>query len=186
MTDERNAAYGIELLLKFLGQDPYREGLRETPDRVIRAFEEMTSGYKESPKVLLGTTFDAESYDELIIVRDIEFVSLCEHHLMPFEGTATVGYLPDRRIVGLSKIPRLVDCFAKRLQVQERLTVQISNAISSWLEPLGCGTIIKAYHSCTACRGVKKRNVEMVTSSLLGVFREDYKIRGEFLGLSNS
>ena len=177
---------GISDLLKLLGEDPEREGLQDTPARFIRAMKEMTEGYQQDPKQILSKVFDSKIgntfYDEIIIVPNIEFISLCEHHLLPFKGVAHVGYIPkEGRIVGLSKIPRLVDCFAKRLQVQEKLTMEIANSLYENLEALGVGVVIKAHHSCMSCRGVKKSKAKMVTSCLLGAMRQE--ARTEFLHL---
>lgn len=172
-------------LLEFVGEDPTRAGLVDTPARVIRAFEEMTSGYRIDPTLILKTTFE-ERCDEMVVVRGIEFTSLCEHHLLPFTGTATVGYVPDRDVVGLSKIPRLVDAFARRLQVQERMTLQIAETLDESLHPLGVGVIVEARHSCMGCRGVRKPSAEMVTSAMLGVFRDKPEARAEFLAFSRT
>jgi GTP cyclohydrolase IA len=182
--DAWRASYfdGVRSLLKAIGEDPDRAGLRETPARVWRAMREMTKGYWENPVEILRTTFD-ETCNEMVVVRGIDFTSLCEHHLLPFVGSAVVGYLPNGHVVGLSKIPRLVDCFARRLQVQERMTIQIATAMMECLNPLGVGVILTAKHACTGCRGVRKANAEMITSSLLGAFREDERTRSEFLNL---
>lgn len=175
------APYHIRALLIGLGEDPDRDGLKRTPQRVAAAYREMTAGYQLDPADILSTTFDV-AYDEMVVVRGIEFWSLCEHHLMPFHGTATVGYLPRERVVGLSKIGRLVQCFARRLQVQERMTQQIADAMQEHLNPVGVGVVIHASHTCMAMRGVKLAG-EMVTSSMLGAFREDGRARTEFLAL---
>lgn len=167
-------------LIEFIGEDPQRAGLVDTPDRVIRAFGEMTEGYKVDVEGLLTRTFE-DRCDEMVVVRDIEFTSLCEHHLLPFTGTAAVGYVPKDRVVGLSKLARLVDAYARRLQVQERMTVQIAEAIETYLDPLGVGVVVAARHSCMGCRGVRKPSAEMVTSSMLGVFRGKPEARTEFL-----
>lgn len=171
----------IRVLLSHIGEDIKREGLLDTPTRVTKAFREMTEGYKQSPKDILERTF-AVSYDEMVIVRGIPFTSLCEHHLLVFTGTCDVGYIPTDRVIGLSKIPRLVDCFAKRLQVQERLTKEIAESIQEHVKPQGVGVVIKASHSCCSSRGIKKHDVSMITSSLLGCFRQP-EVRAEFLGL---
>jgi GTP cyclohydrolase I len=167
-------------LLEWIGENPEREGLVRTPHRVAKAFREMTSGYREDPREILSTVF-TQKCDEMVVVRDIEFWSLCEHHMLPFQGTVKVGYLPRNKIVGLSKISRLVHCFAKRLQVQERMTEEIANAMMEHLNPLGVGVLVRAKHSCMMMRGVKTPG-EMVTSSLLGQFRKA-STRAEFLGL---
>jgi GTP cyclohydrolase IA len=167
--------------LEFIGEDPLREGLKETPKRVIKAFKEMTAGYQENPRQILSKVF-TEAYDEMIVLKGIEFWSLCEHHMLPFHGTATIGYIPAGKIVGISKLARLVHCFSRRLQVQERLTQEIANAMMDALKPLGVGVVLKAGHLCMACRGVRTP-AEMVTSCLLGVFRD--KARNEFLRFLN-
>ena len=167
----------VRLLITHCRDDPEREGLKETPDRVARALLEMTEGYNEDPAAILSKQF-TEPTDELIVVSGIHFYSLCEHHLMPFHGTAAVGYLPNTKVVGLSKIPRLVNCFSRRLQIQERLTQQIANALMDHLQPQGAGCIIQAHHTCMSMRGVKCGGT-MTTSSLLGVCRTD--AREEFL-----
>lgn len=170
--------------LEFIGEDPTREGLVDTPARVIKALREMTSGYHEDPKEILGRVFEVEGSEEMIAVRDIEFSSLCEHHMLPFMGRATVAYVPrGNKVVGLSKIPRLVHCFARRLQMQERLTQQIADAIDAHLEPFGVGVAVHAFHTCCALRGIRSRN-EMVTKSLRGRFRDDAQLRAEFIALS--
>lgn len=175
---KEEAEGAVRKILQFIGEDPEREGLQRTPHRVAKAFSELTEGYRQDPQQILSTTFSAE-YDEMVVVRDIKFWSLCEHHLLPFHGTATVGYLPKERIVGLSKIGRLVHCFSRRLQVQEKLTQEIANAMMEYLQPQGVGVIIKATHQCMAMRGVRTP-AEMVTSCLLGQFREP-GTRSEFL-----
>lgn len=172
---------GIRCLIEESGEDASREGLQDTPARFYKAFKEMTSGYSESPEDILSRTFE-ESYDEIVICKDIPFVSLCEHHLLPFVGTADVGYLPGK-VVGLSKLARLVDCFAKRLQMQERLTQQIAKALGDHLQARGVAVVIRAAHSCMACRGVKKSNTTMVTSTMLGAFLNDRAARQEFFSL---
>jgi GTP cyclohydrolase IA len=173
---------GIVRLIEYIGDDPTRDGLIDTPERVLKAYKEMTEGYSADITQILSVSFDVE-FDELIVVKNIPFVSLCEHHLLPFIGTATVGYIPKKRIVGLSKLARLVDAYAKRLQVQERLTKQIADAMLEHIKPLGCGVVIKGNHSCMSCRGIRKQG-EMITSSLHGVFRTDATVRNEFLSLS--
>lgn len=168
--------------LQYLGEDPLREGLKDTPARVIKSLKEMTGGYLQDPAQILARTFK-EPYDQMVVVRDIDFWSLCEHHMLPFHGTVTVAYLPNGKVVGLSKIPRLVHCFAKRLQVQERLTQEIANAMNEHLDPLGVGVAIRASHLCMTMRGIKSPS-EMVTSCLLGAFRKNAEARSEFLALS--
>jgi GTP cyclohydrolase I len=171
----------VASILTHLGEDLGRDGLSDTPARVARALREMTEGYHQDPAAILATTFGV-AYDEMVVVRDIEFWSLCEHHLLPFHGTATVGYLPGERVVGLSKIGRLVQCFARRLQVQERMTQEIAEAMNTHLEPAGVGVVLRASHSCMAMRGIRLGG-EMVTSAMLGKFRDDGKVRSEFLNL---
>jgi GTP cyclohydrolase I len=181
-------AYGAEdsviRLIEFVGEDPSRSGLTDTPKRVLSAWQELCRGYKQNPADILKRTFD-EKIDEMIIVRNIEFHSMCEHHLLPFVGSASIGYIPSQNgsVVGISKLARLVECFAARLQIQERLTNQIAEAIMHHLNALGCGVIIKAKHSCMACRGVRKSEAEAVTSSLRGAFRTNESARMEFLSL---
>lgn len=162
-----------------------REGLRETSDRVARAYKEMLSGYSEDPKEHFKV-FEEGKCDEMVIVKDIEFFSMCEHHLLPFFGVAHIGYLPYKQVIGLSKIPRVVECFAKRLQLQERLTSQVCNCLMVNLAPKGCGVVIEAKHLCMACRGVKKPQAKMVTSSLDGHFKHDPATRAEFLNFIRS
>lgn len=176
--------FAVERLLKLIGEDVDREGLRETPRRFVKALEEMTAGYHEDPAEILETQFD-EPYDELVVVTGIEFTSLCEHHMLPFTGVATIGYIPDKKIVGLSKLPRIVHTFAKRLQVQERLTNEIAEAIQEHVEPLGVGVVVTALHQCMAIRGVKQAGAKMTTSCLLGVLR-DAGARSEFLALARN
>jgi GTP cyclohydrolase I len=173
-------------LLRQIGEDPSREGLRKTPLRVEKAFEFLTRGYALDPKAVLNGALFTSQYDELVIVKDIDFYSLCEHHLLPFYGRCHIGYLPGKKIVGLSKLPRLVEVFARRLQVQERLTVEIAKCIQAELKPRGVGVVMEARHLCTMMRGVEKQNTEMVTSSMQGRFRSDMRTREEFLGLIRS
>lgn len=180
--DEWEARNAVRAILDHIGEDVDREGLLDTPKRVAKAYREMTTGYAEDPAVILGTTFDV-TCDELVMVKDIEFVSLCEHHMLPFTGTATLGYLPGARVVGLSKLGRVVDTFARRLQVQERMTVQIAHALEEHLGARGVAVVIRGTHSCMALRGVRKSS-QMVTSSMLGQMRDDPVLRGEFLALS--
>lgn len=170
-------------LLEHVGEDPTREGLLATPGRVVRAFTEMTAGYGLDPAEILATVFD-EDCDEMVVVTGIRFSSLCEHHLLPFTGTAVVGYVPEGKVVGLSKIPRLVHAFARRLQVQERMTGQIAQALNEVLAPKGVGVVVRAHHSCMGCRGVQQPDAQMVTSSTLGLFRDDPRARAEFLALA--
>jgi GTP cyclohydrolase I len=177
----------VRTLLVELGEDPDREGLARTPDRVRRMYAELTEGYHTDPDALLnGAAFDVD-YDEMVVVRDIEFFSLCEHHLLPFFGKAHVGYLPRGRIIGLSKIPRVVDMYAHRLQVQERLTQQIAEAIQEHVEPIGVGVVVTATHQCMTIRGAKEdMDAKMTTSALLGVMRDSPDARAEFLALART
>jgi GTP cyclohydrolase IA len=176
----------LESLLEQLGEDPKREGLLRTPHRVAKALEFLTSGYTQDiNKVLNGAVFN-ERYSEMVIVKDIDFYSMCEHHMLPFFGKAHVAYIPNGKIVGLSKIPRIVEVFSRRLQVQERLTQQIADTLYSALNPDGVGIVIEARHMCMMMRGVEKQNSVATTSAMLGVFREDVKTRQEFLTLINS
>lgn len=174
------ARVAVRSLLTALGEDPDREGLRDTPDRVARALAEMTAGRFSDPAAILGTQF-TEACDEMVVVRGIRVSSTCEHHLLPFTGTATVGYVPADRVIGLSKLPRLVEAFARRLQVQERLTRQVAEALMDHLRPYGVGVVIEARHSCMGCRGVRQSDAVMATSSLLGSMRLDPRQRAEFL-----
>ena len=179
--DEDAAEEAVSTLLRFIGEDPSREGLADTPARVVRAWREMTAGYQEDPAEILSRTFD-ESSDELIMLRGISFYSMCEHHLLPFYGEACVGYLPGK-VVGISKLARLVNCFAHRLQVQERMTRQIADAIEAHLDARGVGVILRAHHLCMGCRGVRQQDTDMVTSAMLGTLRTDATSRSEFLRL---
>lgn len=170
-------------LLKRLGEDPTREGLVRTPERVSRSLEELTSGMHQSISEVIGQGVFEEDCSEMVIVKDIEFYSLCEHHMLPFYGRVHVAYIPNGKIIGLSKIPRIVDVFARRLQVQERMTVQIAQAIQEVLQPEGVGVVADAAHLCMMMRGVAKQNSSTMTSCLLGRFRSDARTRSEFLGL---
>lgn len=174
----------IKELLLDLGEDPDREGLVKTPDRVARAFEFLTKGYEQEPRSVIGDALFVEEYSEMIIVRDIDFFSLCEHHLMPFYGRAHVAYIPDRHIVGISKLARVVECFARRLQVQERMTSQIATTLDETLQPLGVGVVVRAEHLCMRMRGIEKPNSSVVTSALLGAFQKR-DTRTEFMNLIN-
>jgi GTP cyclohydrolase I len=171
----------IRTLLTEIGEDPDRAGLAGTPDRVRRMYAELTDGYAADPDALLNKAAFEVDYDEMVVVRDIEFYSLCEHHLLPFFGRAHVGYLPRGRVIGLSKIPRIVDMYAHRLQVQERMTQQVATFLMERLDPKGVGCVIEATHLCTVMRGVRKQHATMVTSSMLGTFRRDARTRSEFL-----
>ena len=173
----------IRSILKQLGEDPGREGLLDTPKRVDKAFRFLTAGYAQSAEDVVSRAIFHEKYDEMVLVRDIDFYSLCEHHMLPFYGKAHVAYVPNGRIIGLSKIPRLVEVFSRRLQVQERLTVEIAESLQEYLEPLGVAVVIEAAHLCMMMRGVQKQNTKMVTSSVLGCFRDEDSARNEFLNL---
>ncbi len=173
----------VRTLLAEIGEEPSREGLARTPERVRRMYDELTAGYHVDPDALINDACFTVDYDEMVVVRDIEFFSLCEHHLLPFIGKAHVGYLPKGRVVGLSKIPRIVDMYAQRLQVQERLTVQVADFLMDRLEPKGVACVVEATHLCTMMRGVKKQEATMVTSSMTGTFRRDARTRAEFMGL---
>ena len=173
----------IRTLLKELGEDPEREGLEETPRRVERAFRFLTGGYKADVDQVLNNALFTVDYSEMVIVKDIDFYSLCEHHLLPFFGRCHVAYIPNGKVIGLSKVPRLVDVFARRLQVQERMTSQIAETIEKKIDPLGVGVIMQGTHLCMAMRGVEKQHSIAVTSAMHGVFREDPRTRSEFLSL---
>jgi GTP cyclohydrolase I len=173
----------VRAILEQIGEDPTREGLAKTPARVARAYEFLTSGYAQDPKAVINGALFVEEYSEMILCRDIDFFSLCEHHLLPFFGKCHVAYLPDKKVVGLSKIPRVVEVFSRRLQIQEKLTTQIAKAIETAVKPKGVGVVIEALHLCVMARGVEKGNAHMVTSSMQGRFRSDSKTREEFLDL---
>ncbi len=178
----RQAEEAIRTLLLWAGEDPDREGLVDTPARVARAYEDWFSGYREDPVRFLKRTFqEVEGYDELIVLRDITFESHCEHHMAPIIGRAHVGYLPTNKVVGISKLARVVEAFARRFQVQEKMTAQIANTIQDVLKPKGVGVVIEAAHQCMTTRGVHKTGVSMVTSQMLGTIREDARTRAEFL-----
>ena len=176
----------IEKLLVELGEDPTREGLARTPDRVQRSLRELTAGRDKTVAEVVGQGVFDEDCSEMVLVKDVEFYSLCEHHMLPFYGRVHVAYIPNGKIIGLSKIPRIVDVFARRLQVQERMTVQIAEAIREILEPKGVGVVADARHLCMMMRGVQKQNSSALTSCLLGAFQSDAKTRAEFLGLVRS
>ncbi len=179
---QAQAEDAIRLLLRWAGDNPAREGLIDTPKRVAKAYKEWFGGYEMKPEEYLKRTFEeVEGYDEMVILRDIEFESHCEHHMAPIIGVAHVGYIPNGRVVGISKLARVVEAYAKRLQVQEKMTAQIANCIQSVLKPKGVGVVIVAKHECMTTRGVHKTGVSMVTSKLLGSFREDARTRAEFL-----
>jgi GTP cyclohydrolase IA len=179
---EDQAREAVKVLLRWAGEDPQREGLRDTPNRVVRAYRDWFSGYLSDPADYLRRTFEeVEGYDEMIVLRDIEFESHCEHHMAPIIGRAHVGYLPTNKVVGISKLARVVDGYARRFQVQEKLTAQIARCINDVLKPRGVGVVINAIHQCMTTRGVHKRGVSMITSKMLGNFREDARTRNEFL-----
>lgn len=173
----------VNSILEEIGEDPKREGLVRTPERVAKAYEYLTSGYNKDIKEVLNDAIFEEKYDEMVIVKDIDFFSMCEHHMLPFYGKIHVAYIPNGKIVGLSKIPRIVDVFARRLQVQERLTQDIANTIAEYLNPAGVGVVAEAYHMCMMMRGVEKQNSYTLTSAMHGDFKEDARTRGEFLDL---
>jgi GTP cyclohydrolase I len=173
----------VRAMIEELGEDPAREGLRRTPERVAGSMRFLLSGYAQEVSTVVNGAVFAEPYEEMVLVKDIEVYSLCEHHLLPFYGKAHVAYLPHGRVVGLSKIPRIVDVFARRLQVQERLTRQIADALHDAVEPYGVAVVIEAVHLCMMMRGIQKQNSSAVTSALTGVFETDDKCRAEFLGL---
>jgi len=174
-----------ELLIE-IGENPDREGLLKTPERVAKAFEFLTRGYQQDVDEIMNKAIFTEKYDEMVIVKDIDFYSMCEHHMLPFFGKAHVAYIPNGKIIGLSKIPRLVDIFARRLQVQERLTQQIADTLNEYLKPDGVGVVIEAMHMCMMMRGVEKQNSIATTSAMHGSFKEDERTRNEFLRLINS
>jgi GTP cyclohydrolase I len=166
-----------------LGEDPNREGLTRTPERVHHAYEQLTRGYKEDPEAMLKKALFTVNYDEMVIVKDVEMFSLCEHHMLPFIGKVHVAYIPNGKVIGLSKIPRLIEIFARRLQIQERLTTQIAETIQKAISPQGVGVVIEARHLCMMMRGVEKQHSAAVTSSMLGCFRNEQETRSEFLSL---
>ncbi len=175
----------IRTLIRWAGDDPAREGLLGTPDRVARAFEEFFAGYAQDPREILQKTFEeVEGYDEMVVLRDIPFESHCEHHMVPIIGQAHVGYLPHHRVVGISKLARVVDAYARRLQIQEKMTAQIADAIDGALQPLGVAVIIESEHHCMTTRGVHKDGTTMVTSRMIGAFRDDIQLRREFQAMA--
>jgi GTP cyclohydrolase IA len=173
----------IRDVLKEIGEDPGREGLDRTPARVAAAYRYLTSGYAQDAREVLNEALFTESYDEMVVVKDIDFYSLCEHHMLPFFGKCHIAYMPSRKIVGLSKLPRLVEMFSRRLQVQERLTTQIAQTLDEVLQPRGVAVVMEALHMCMLMRGVEKQNSKAVTSAMLGVFRNNPETRAEFMGL---
>lgn len=178
------AEAAIRTILRWVGEDPTREGLRDTPSRVVRSYEEFFEGYAKDPRDILARTFsEVNGYDEMIVLKDIRFESYCEHHMVPIIGKAHVAYLPRMRVVGISKLARLVDAFSKRLQIQEKLTAQIADTIEEVLQPLGVAVILEAAHQCMSTRGVHKSGSSMVTSRMTGTFRDDPSTRREFLAI---
>ncbi len=186
MNNPSNVERLIYDFLKEMGEDPTREGLERTPARVAKAYEYLTSGYDQRVEDILNDALFTEEYDEMVVVKDIDYFSLCEHHLLPFFGRAHIAYMPSRKIVGLSKIPRLVEMFSRRLQVQERLTTQIAHTINDVLQPRGVAVVIEGLHLCMFMRGVEKQNSKAVTSAMLGAFRDRPETRAEFMELIKS
>jgi len=176
-----NIETAVHSILSNIGEDPEREGLEKTPNRVARMYDELTTGYHVDPEKLINDAIFKVDYDEMVIVKDIDFYSLCEHHMLPFYGQAHVAYIPNGKVVGLSKIPRIVEMFARRLQIQEQMTSEIANFIQTTLNPQGVAVVIEGAHMCAMMRGVKKDNISMITSKMLGCFRENEKTRAEFL-----
>jgi GTP cyclohydrolase IA len=178
------AEAAVRTLILWAGDDPDREGLRDTPGRVVRAYEEFFAGYSQDPREILKRTFtEVEGYDEMIVMNDIRFESHCEHHMVPIIGKVHIGYLPDRRVIGISKLARLVEVYARRLQVQEKMTVQIADTLQEVLQPKGVAVVIEASHQCMTTRGVHKPGVGLVTSRMVGAFRDDASTRREFLAV---
>ena len=186
MNNPSNVERLVYDFLKELGEDPTREGLERTPARVAKAYEYLTSGYDQRVEDILNDALFTEEYDEMVVVKDIDYFSLCEHHLLPFFGRAHIAYMPSRKIVGLSKIPRLVEMFSRRLQVQERLTTQIAHTINDVLQPRGVAVVVEGLHLCMLMRGVEKQNSKAVTSAMLGAFRDRPETRAEFMELIKS
>jgi GTP cyclohydrolase I len=182
--DRRDAIEAVRTLIRWAGDDPDREGLVDTPDRVVRAYDEFFSGYAQDPTEILAKTFsEVDGYDEMIVMNDIRFESHCEHHMVPIIGKAHIGYLPDRRVVGISKLARLVEVYARRLQIQEKMTVQIADTLQEVLQPKGVAVVVEAAHQCMTTRGVHKPGAALVTSRMLGAFRKDAATRREFLAI---
>lgn len=178
------AERAVRTLIEFVGEAPDREGLQDTPKRVVKSYEELFSGYLYDPAEILARTFEeVEEYDEIVLLRDVRFVSFCEHHMLPIIGTAHVAYFPNDRVVGISKLARVIDAYAKRMQIQERLTAQIAQAIDTVLEPRGVAVVIESEHHCMSTRGVQKSGVNMITTRMLGCFKEDADRRREFYQL---
>jgi len=185
MENKEKFEQSVRNMLEIVGEDPDREGLLKTPERVYKAFRFLTKGYSQDPREVLNEALFTSSNDEMVVIRDIEFYSMCEHHLLPIIGRAHVAYIPDGKVVGLSKIPRMVEVFARRLQIQEQMTEQIADAITDVIKPKGVGVVIQARHMCMEMRGVEKVNSITTTSALRGMFREQ-KTRGEFLNFVNT
>ena len=184
---DTEAEDAFRTILEWIAEDPNRDGLRETPERLVRSYREYFAGYDEDPEDVLRKTFsEVDGYDEMIVLRGVTFESHCEHHVAPIIGRVWIGYLPDRRVVGISKLARVVEIFSKRLQIQERLTAQIANTINDVLKPKGVAVVVKAAHHCMISRGVHKRGSDLVTSRMLGIFRDQPATRGEFLSLVNA
>lgn len=179
--DAETIEKSVKEILLAIGEDPEREGLVRTPHRVAKSYKELLSGYRMDPKALINDAIFDVAYDQMVIIRDIEFSSMCEHHMLPFVGRAHVAYIPKQKVIGLSKIPRIVDMFSKRLQVQERMTTQIANYLDVVLKPMGVAVVVEGLHMCMMLRGVKKHNARMTTSAMLGQFRKDMSTRMEFL-----
>ncbi len=186
MNKEQEFEQAITKVLELIGEDPNREGLLKTPSRVAKAFDFLTEGYKQDPKEILSQALFSTSNDEMVLVRDIEFYSMCEHHMLPIIGRAHVAYIPDGKVVGLSKIPRIVNVFARRLQIQEQMTEQIADAISESISPKGVAVVLHARHMCMEMRGVEKVNSTTVSSALRGLFKSDERTRSEFYNLINT
>lgn len=186
MTKDEEFEQAITKILELIGEDPKREGLLKTPSRVAKAFDFLTEGYKQDPKEILSQALFTTSNDEMVLVRDIEFYSMCEHHMLPIIGRAHVAYIPDGKVVGLSKIPRIVNVFARRLQIQEQMTEQIADAISQSIKPKGVAVVLHARHMCMEMRGVEKVNSTTVSSALRGLFKSDERTRSEFYNLINT
>ncbi len=186
MDNKRRFEEAVKTMLEIVGEDPHREGLIKTPERVYKAFLHLTSGYKKDPKEVLGEALFTSTNDEMVLVRDIEFYSLCEHHLLPIIGRVHVAYIPNGKVVGLSKIPRMVEVFARRLQIQEQMTEQIADALMETVKPKGVAVVVQARHMCMEMRGVEKICSTTVSSALRGVFKENLKTREEFFSLINA
>lgn len=179
---ETDAKLVLRRIIEYIGEDPDRPGLKETPDRVLRSWKELFAGYEIDPVTEYGKVFE-ESYDQIVVLRGCEFTSMCEHHILPFSGTISVGYLADGKVIGLSKLARIIDAYSRRLQIQERLTNEIAQAVQKILEPSGVAVVIEASHSCMTMRGVSKQRARMTTSAMLGAFRESPAARAEMMAL---